>query len=288
MKNIPVRHISNIPIKEPVLFGNFNIRDIQSLLDGNDMVENIHRHDFFLIIVLFKGEGSHTIDFNPYPISERNVFFIRPGQVHELNLSAKSKGFLIQFDSQFYYPEDENSRLLLRRVGNKNYYQFEEIKFNKLYTIIENILLEYNDKQSEYENVIKANLGIFFTELIRNRNILECNSDIKNIYEQERLEEFVNLLETNLKEFKQVSKYAEMLNLSTYQLNAITKTTLGKTCSELINEQIILEAKRFLLATTNQVKEIAFNLGYDDVSYFVRFFKKHTGYSPETFRKNFK
>ena len=79
-----------------------------------------------------------------------------------------------------------------------------------------------------------------------------------------------------------------MLNLSTYQLNAITKTTLGKTCSDLINEYIILESKRYLLATSNQVNQIAYHLGYEDVSYFIRFFKKHTGYSPETFRHNSK
>lgn len=56
----------------------------------------------------------------------------------------------------------------------------------------------------------------------------------------------------------------------------------------MINEQIVLEAKRYLLATPNQVKEVANHLGYEDVSYFVRFFKKHTGHTPEAFRKNFK
>jgi len=79
-----------------------------------------------------------------------------------------------------------------------------------------------------------------------------------------------------------------MMHLSAYQLNAITKTALGKTSSELINEWIILESKRNLLATTNQINQIAFQLGYEDVSYFIRFFKKHTGYSPEAFRANFK
>lgn len=79
-----------------------------------------------------------------------------------------------------------------------------------------------------------------------------------------------------------------MLHLTTYQLNAITKETLGKTGSQLINEQILLEAKRQLLSTSNQVNQIAYDLGYEDVSYFIRFFKKHIGNSPEIFRQNFK
>ncbi|MBK6938533.1 MAG: AraC family transcriptional regulator [Chitinophagaceae bacterium] len=85
-----------------------------------------------------------------------------------------------------------------------------------------------------------------------------------------------------------MSEYASLLNLSPYQLNAIAKQSAGKTVSELINEQIILETKRYLLATSGQVKDIADHLGYEDVSYFIRFFKKQTGYSPEAFRKNFK
>jgi len=78
------------------------------------------------------------------------------------------------------------------------------------------------------------------------------------------------------------------MNLSPYQLNEITKSSIGKTASELINEHIILEAKRYLLATPNQIKDIADHLGYEDTSYFIRFFKKHTGHSPEAFRHNFK
>jgi YesN/AraC family two-component response regulator len=77
-----------------------------------------------------------------------------------------------------------------------------------------------------------------------------------------------------------------MLNLSAYQLNATVKAALGKTCSEIINEHITLEAKRCLLSTSRQINQTAYRLGYEDVSYFIRFFKKQTGYSPEAFRNN--
>ena len=104
---------------------------------------------------------------------------------------------------------------------------------------------------------------------------------------QERLEEFLELLDIHITTHKQVSQYTDLMNLSPYQLNEITKATLGKTPSALINEHIILEAKRHLLATPNQIKDIADQLGYEDPSYFIRFFRKHTGYSPEAFRHNF-
>ena len=135
--------------------------------------------------------------------------------------------------------------------------------------------------------IIKANLDIFFTEFLRqSRNSRGAQKNASS-YAQERLEDFTDLLKDRATGLKKASQYAEVLNLSIYQLNAITRATIGKSASELINEQIILEAKRYLLATPNQIKDIADHLGYEDTSYFIRFFKKHTGYSPEAFRKNF-
>lgn len=97
----------------------------------------------------------------------------------------------------------------------------------------------------------------------------------------------MELVEGNITQYKQVSQYADLLNLTVYQLNAITKALLNKNASQLINEYIILEAKRNLLATANQVSQIAYHLGYEDVSYFIRFFKKHTGFTPDAYRHNF-
>ena len=149
------------------------------------------------------------------------------------------------------------------------------------------IFNEYITKQDGYLDVIKAKLDIFFIEFIRQSLKPNEISKTGSNYSQQRFEEFMDLCFTHITTHKQVSQYADLMNLSTYQLNAITKATLGKPASELINEQIVLEAKRYLLATPNQVKDIADHLGYEDISYFIRFFKKHSGYSPEVFRKKF-
>ena len=98
-------------------------------------------------------------------------------------------------------------------------------------------------------------------------------------------DELLELIEANVHRVKEVAAYAERMHLSTYQLNVIAKAGTGRTCSELITDQLILEAKRYLLATTDQVTRVADRLGYEDPSYFIRFFKKHTGHTPEGFRK---
>lgn len=284
MEKIPVRHISTFQ-KEPDFSESFSIRDLDDLLAGKDMIQELHRHDFFYILALKEGAGSHDIDFIPYTVGDNSVFFMRPGQVHQLVLKTGSTGYLLQFRDEFYFPRDKASNQLLRKAGISNHYQLNADGFQKLLAILTSIFREYNDKQESYEEVIKANMGVLFIELVRLHSCIP--QDNVNLYTQERLEAFLSLLETHATQ-KQVSEYAAMLNLSVYQLNAITKAALGKTCSELINEHIILEAKRYLLATSNQINQIAYHLGYEDVSYFIRFFKKQTGHSPEAFRHNFR
>ena len=287
MKNIPVRHI-NESQKELNLSDNFGIRDIANLLAGKDMVQQLHRHDYFLIFAFKKGSGSHEIDFTSYEISDNSFFLMRPGQVHQITLKAGSTGYLMQFSTDFYYPNDIASGQLLRKASSKNLCQLDDRRDKKLFAILNYIFQEYADKEEGYKEVVKANLGIFFIEFVRHRQDNKTPADSSTLYTQERIEKFLELLEKNISKFKQVSQYADMLNMTTYQLNAITKSSLNKTCSELINEHIILEAKRNLLATSNQVNQIADFLGYEDISYFIRFFKKHTGYSPEVFRNYFK
>ena len=250
------------------------------------MMQELHRHDFYYILALKKGAGDHDIDFTPYKICDNTVFFMRPGQVHRLVLKAGSAGYLMQFRDECYSPHDGASGQRLRKASNINHYQLEEDRFQKLLAILAYICQEYADKQEGYQEVIKGNLGIFFIELTR-QNTSSPSIDA-GTYVQERLEAFLELLDVHIASHRQVSQYAEMLGLSPYQLNAITKAALRKTCSECINDRIILESKRYLLATSEQVNQIADHLGYEDPSYFIRFFKKHTGYSPEAFRHNFR
>jgi len=286
MKDIPIRKI-NTQLNEPVVTGKFNIRVVAGILDGKDLMHDLHRHDFFFILALQSGKGNHEIDFTDYEVQNNSIVILRPGQVHQLHLKAGSTGFLAEFDTAFYNPKDKLANQRLIKAGNKNFCAFEVERFKKIQELLSHICNEFTLKQEGYIEVIKANLDIFFIEFTRQSSIQHGKSKSSSTYAQERFDEFMELTSTHITTHKQVSQYADLLSLSTYQLNAITKASVGKPASELINEQIVLEAKRYLLATPNQVKDIADHLGYEDISYFIRFFKKHTTYSPEAFRKNF-
>lgn len=286
MKTIPIRHIAATH-PEQNNAGRFSIRNLRDVLNGKDLMHELHKHDFYFILALEKGQGIHEIDFIRYDIHDNAVFILRPGQVHQLQLTADCTGYLLEFDTSFYQPKNTITEQRWKKVTSKNYCEIEESRFKKLLSYLSNSFSEYITKQEGYKEAIKANLDLFFIEVVRQSQNPKQISPTANTYTQERYEELLRLLEANIMEVKNVSQYAELLNLSVYQLNAITKTSVGKTPTDLINAQIILEAKRYLLATPNQIKDIAWYLGYEDPSYFIRFFKKHTGHSPDAFRKNF-
>lgn len=284
MKNIPVRQIKSP--EEAEFSEEFIIRDISKMLSGKDMEQKLHRHDHYFILALKKGRGCHVIDFKKYQINNNSVFILRPGQVHMLSLKAGSTGYLLQFTAGFYRPIDKVSYQHLRSAGSSNICQLSAGSFKKLLIKLTSVYRESCEKEPGYKEIIRAELDIFLIELIRQRKSNNKHHD-NSLYNMERIDELFRLLEENIASKKQAAWYAEKMNLTVYQLNSITKASIGKSCTELINEQIILESKRYLLATASQVNQIAYFLGYEDISYYIRFFKKHTGYSPKVFREKF-
>ncbi len=286
MKTIPIRSIQPHESKANLLEG-FKIRSVEEVLAGKDMSQDLHRHDFYFILAVCKGSGIHTIDFVEHPIKTNAIFLMRPGQVHKLQLKAGSEGYLLEFSKDFQFLSKTGNELL-RKATHRNYCPLDKMGISALCAILQTMLVEFHTKQEGFENVIKANLEVFFIQYLRYRQ-RDQKTDINkaNHYQQEKLQEFLDLLEANIHTEKHATAYADMVSLSPFQLNSITKNLLGKTVADLIEDQILLEAKRHLLATSNQVNQIAFQLGYEDVSYFIRFFKKLTGHTPEAFRKNF-
>lgn len=245
----------------------------------------LHRHDFYYLLLLEKGAGTHSIDFEPYPVNDWTLFLMRPGQVHQHELLPGSCGWLIAFNPDFY-PLSKNTEQSerLNQLVQHNHLVIPDGARPQLFAIVRQLDIELKERKTGYEEVIRSYLNVFFTLLYR---IPEGKQSQKPSESKARLQELQRLIEKHLHETKKVSDYAEMMSLTVYQLNSITKSHLGKTGSELIADHVILEAKRQLLATNLLVSQVAFDLGYMDPAYFIRFFKKHTGLTPNLFREGF-
>src|SRR5262249_13309916 len=159
----------------------------EAILSGKDMVQELHRHSFFFVLALEKGGGEHSIDFTPYPVGDRTVFFTRPGQVHQLSIKNWSTGYLMAFSKSFYSPESQ----LFRKVSNRNFFQFEPDQFKRLKTLMNMIFLEHHEKRQRYQEAIASILDVFFIELLRQSGEPQPLSDGRGEYIQGRLEELL-------------------------------------------------------------------------------------------------
>ena len=265
--------------------GNFQILKLDEVLKNQEMIEKSHRHDFYFILVIQKGKGTHTIDFKDYKVVSNSIYFLRPGQIHELYLHKNTQGYLITFDKDFYNSNTATSKQQFNALFGQNYYLLRE-ESPKVYSLLHLLREEHTTQKEGFKQAIIAYLELFFLHIYREK-IHSKDDMIKQSYESKVMDAYLLLMEEFVCIHKKLPFYTEKLQVSLQQLNTFSKRMLGKSSSELMVDQIILESKRVLLATTLQVKEVAYYMGYEDVSYFIRFFKKHTNYTPKEFRESY-
>src|SRR4051812_29546542 len=124
MKPIPIRSIQTIAPE----ISNFMVRQLPLAPGLSKMTQGLHRHDFFFILFVKNASGVHEIDFTTHKVKNYSIFFVRPGQVHQMSLNPNASGYLIQFNRNFY-SEDKTSGDLLQRVVSRNVCQLNAKQF---------------------------------------------------------------------------------------------------------------------------------------------------------------
>lgn len=254
-----------------------------------------HIHSFYQIIWYQKGNGNHYVDFKSYPIKDNTLFFISPGQIHYFDNNKKNIGYIIHFNESFMSDETSSENVFLKyNVFNAfdtvPFYNIEESKVDRLNYIMEEMKIETENIGSfahkDYLTYL-VKMFLIYIQRIGNRGSgtpLCVNNSLNRLFVQFRL-----ILEQNYKKIHSVKEYANLLNVSTKTLTNSVLESSNSTPLKIINDRIILEAKRQLKHSSLQIKEIAFQLGFEDPSYFVKFFKRETGTLPSKFRfGNFK
>src|SRR5688572_4962884 len=206
MKNIPIRSIVPEGPKNAD-FDGFRIFNIREYLQGKDMIQHLHRHDFYFILILTKGFGVHEIDFVEYSIIDNSIFIMRPAQVHRFELKAGSEGYWIAFNKEFPLLSSATANALLRKAASRNFYKLNEKDIEALRPVLQMILEEYRSKQAGFEFIIKTGVEIFLIKFLRLQK-KDGAAVVANQYPQEKLQELMDLLEANIGTTKQAAVYA--------------------------------------------------------------------------------
>lgn len=248
-----------------------------------------HRHNFYQIFYFVKGGGSMEVDYESIAIQDNSIYFISPGQIHQLNHSGKAEGYVIYFSREFYSlsPIDNENLLDLPYLNNNVSLPFINLEVDKELEIHQLCKWMYNEFNKKDKNSKPILWSYLYLILLRSKQYyVPVKGEKRSFYKASGvLLKFKRLIEENFKVKQSVQDYIDYLNISAELLNDECKTVLGKNASELISDRVVLEAKRLLIYSELSNKEIAFFLSFNDPSYFSRFFKKKTGSTPKDFRK---
>jgi AraC-like DNA-binding protein len=244
------------------------------------------RKDFFEILWLQDEFPLHQTTPELAATRGQWVYLIPPYRVHQLN-KAEKKGILFSFKRELLEEEDKEFALDVFRIfnisGEFTIMQLTPDKIERLNKVYELLEAEYKDNSGNLA-MIKSLLKVFLLHLIKMKNEEFTSLNIN----QKRAYEFLLLLEDHYIEERNMQFYADKLGLSSKRLNQVLKEVLNATSIQLLHDRLILEAKRQIIHSENSIKEIAWVLGFKDRPYFSRFFKVHTGQTPEAFQKHVK
>lgn len=203
--------------------------------------------------------------------------------------SKDVKGFYFYFSLEFYKSYARERRMeefpYSKMYALDAYVQLHPERNAALQIMMENMQQEFTLRHAGWEDVLRNCLDILLIQITRcsRKNRMLINGAPSSVNHIRRLQA---LIEGHFIELKLPSDYAQKMNVTPKHLNTLCKSALNKTVTDLIHERTVLEAKRYLAYTEKSIKQIATALGFNDLSYFMRFFKKMTKQTPDQFRKS--
>ncbi len=268
----------------------FSLRTMEAIDQANqEQPDQPHRHFYYTILWSFAATGTHMIDFIDYEIKPNHIFFVSPGQVHQVRTDPDPSGVVLLFTSEFLQMngirEEFIEQLRIFRTCEENPPLIvSEPQKSTLHLYVNQMQQAQQLPDYRYE-ALGAWLKLF---------LIACNNicDLEPVHPQQLqagqtiLQQFKQLVETHVTEWHKVSEYASQLFITPNHLNDVVRSLLGQTAKEYIQRRLTLEAKRRAAFEAITTKELAHNLGFRAPSHFTKFFRAQTGQSLSEFKAN--
>jgi len=253
--------------------------------------EKLQRADFYRLIGVLKGTTSPMVDFSTYTAKAGDWVMVRPGQVFRYDFSRPWSGWLLVF---------RPDSLTIER-GSRTVDELNLLNHVEELTCLRSLNGEQHDwmirslKQLQHDSTARADAPII-NQLMRLQlaNTLlrlsmwqssDAVASAHNTAEQVNFRRFRKLLDADFTSRHQVQHYANALGMSEKTLSRVCVTATGVPAKTVIKQRLVLEAKRLLAHTTMAAQSIGCELGFDEASNFVKFFRRETGMTPLAFRQ---
>lgn len=285
---IPVYNLLHV-VKEEKKNDQLQVERLESYLEKHyQQLHTPHRHTFYHLVLFTAGRGSHTVDFAAFTVKPFQVYFMIPGQVHSWHFKGIPEGYVINFSEQFL------KSFLLDQHYLDRFSFFSGDSSDSVCQIPQHVqeeavrLMETMLKRvAAGGDQLKLWLMEFLLLVEESCNTRENQPASVSRQKELLFRSFRRLIDQHYKSIRLPKEYADLLYITANHLNALCKEMTGKTAGELIRDRVILESKRLLVNAELSIAEIAYELNFQDNSYFSRFFRKQTGMTPEAFRTQY-
>ncbi|MDE0772552.1 MAG: helix-turn-helix domain-containing protein [Salibacteraceae bacterium] len=248
--------------------------------------EVAHRHNFFQVLFIEEGSGAHEIDFVKYKTIPNSFHFVGKGRVHRVDFGEETKGDVFTFPEELFSGSETEMQLL-------NSLSFFRTGADPILKPATADLADLNEMLIQVRKSLKTksldiSKFLFLAFLARLREAYSKKVTQPTSTVSSEFNAFRNTIKLIGLEANNIDEIASSLKIQVTRLNQICKKETGKTALQLLHERKVLGAKRMLVYTSKQIKEVSLECGFVDVAYFNRFFKKHTGLSPSQFKAEYK
>ncbi|RAJ08232.1 AraC-like DNA-binding protein [Chitinophaga skermanii] len=260
-----------------------------------DTLEEIRagKYDDYIKIIFMPAGSSVTIDFDEYKIDSAALFCVGNFQYLHFNKQGKGPAYFIYYNRDFYCIQIHDAEVACDGILFNNMYNLPITKLpgaeakviDALYGYIKQ---ELSGKESSHEEMIRTYLKQLIIRATRIWKQQQLGALLDEpLKETEFFRDFSRLVEIHFRTKHMVADYADLMGVAPKTLSAKFNRYDLLAPNDIIKDRIILEAKRLLCYSNYSVKEIAYQLGYDDPAYFNRLFTNKAGDSPATFKKKY-
>ena len=253
-------------------------------------IESQHRVRFNLIIYIREGSGSHFVDFTQRRFRAGSVIFIRRNQIHAFDLSSRPQGSAILFTNDFLELVLSHIKVPIfsSNVLHNDYSPVINLS-GSVQRSLENLSSEISNQLKLTSDGLDIVIHLFSSLLLlleREKRPTAIPDSESHRKRQRKVAEFIALIENEFTRTRSAADYADQLHISYKTLNEFCKSVTQLTAKQLIDKYTILEAKRRLVLEDKPVQLLSSELGFDEETNFVKYFKKHTLLTPRKFRQS--
>lgn len=279
---MPAIPVHALPSQLPVPFALMRLGGAE--LPSSPEAGAVHRHSHYSFLLYESGAATALMDLQPVHFGAGSIYYILPGQVHQRRHEHQVQGWFLEVDMALIPREFRHvleGRLALQAPQTLPAAQLAHCQ--RLLALLHERAAPDGPFPFAHHvttALLQAVIGVFAGAYAQASPAGAAASRA-----QELTYHFRCLLGEHFATLKSPAAYAQQLHVSPNHLNAMLKQETGFAVSYWISQAIVLEAKRLLVYSTLDVKEIAAALGYPDAGYFSRLFKKQAGVSPSMFRQ---